>query len=70
MPIQQNVNLQSKIIGMMPDPLAGIALTIYPREIPKGIGIYLAVQPGVAENGGTEWGWGLDLVQATPACTG
>jgi hypothetical protein len=70
MPIQQNVNLQSKIIGMMPDPRAGIALTIYPKAIPNGIGIYLAVQPGVAENGGTEWGWGLDLVQATPACTG
>jgi hypothetical protein len=68
---EADANLQGKILGMVPmDPMKGIALTIDTRQIPSGVGIYLAVQPGVAENGGTEWGWGLDLVKTAPACTG
>jgi hypothetical protein len=68
---EADAKLQGKILGMVPmDPLKGIALTIDTRQIPGGVGIYLAVQPGVAENGGTEWGWGLDLVTTAPACTG
>lgn len=68
---EADANLQGKILGMMPmDPGKGIALTIDTRQIPSGVGIYLAVQPGVAENGGSEWGWGLDLVKTAPACTG
>ena len=68
---EADANLQGKILGMVPmDPMKGIALTIDTRQIPSGVGIYLAVQPGVAENGGTEWGWGLDLVKTASACTG
>jgi hypothetical protein len=66
---EANADLQGKILGM---PAAmpfgqGIALTMYPRAIPHGIGIYLAIQSGSSSHG---WGWGLDLVQATQACTG
>ena len=72
---EANADLQGKILGM-PDAASGgregIALTIYPRQIPKGIGIYLAIQSG---SNSRDWGWGLDLVQATPrlhrlACCG
>ena len=66
---EANADLQGKILGMPMPPAGGegIALTIYPRQIPKGIGIYLAIQSG---SNSRDWGWGLDLVQATPACTG
>jgi hypothetical protein len=76
---EANANLQAKILGWPTSPVTGEApapnrpgnaLTIDTRQIPSGVGIYLAVQPGVAENGGTEWGWGLDLVKTAPACTG
>jgi hypothetical protein len=72
MPLQQNVDLQAKILDMTPmNPQAGIALGLYASEIPNGIGIYLAVRPPVREsNGSVDWSWGLDLVQATPGCTG
>ncbi len=66
---EANAELQGKILG---PPAAtpfgqGIALTLYPRAIPHGIGIYLAIQSGSNSH---DWGWGLDLVQATQACTG
>jgi hypothetical protein len=66
---EANANLQGKILGWPQVPLngPGVALTIYPQQIPRGIGIYLAIQSGSNSRG---WGWGLDLVQATPACTG
>jgi hypothetical protein len=67
MPDEANANLQEKILGGMPDIQGGIALTIHRPAIPKGIGIYLAVQSG---SGNAGWGWGLDLVKDTPACTG
>jgi hypothetical protein len=69
---EANTDLQGKILGwpssISPDQAHGIALTIYAQQIPRGIGICLAVQPDSSPHG--SWGWGLDLVQATPACTG
>jgi hypothetical protein len=66
---EANAELQGKILGMPATTPSGqgIALTLYTRAIPHGIGIYLAIESGSSSNG---WGWGLDLVQATQACTG
>ena len=74
---EANAKLQAKILGWPVAPVTGlapgalngpgIALSIYPQQIPRGIGLYLAVQSG---SNGQHYGWGLDLVQATPACTG
>jgi hypothetical protein len=64
---EANAKLQSRILGPMMNALQGIALSLYPRKIPKGMGIYLAIKSG---SDGDSWGWGLDLVQATPGCTG
>ena len=67
-----NADLQAKILGwpssIQPDHAHGIALTLYTRQIPRGIGVYLAVQGQSSPSG--SWGWGLDLVQASRACTG
>jgi hypothetical protein len=67
-----NAALQAKILGwpssIQPDQAHGIALTLYTRQIPRGIGVYLAVQGQSSPHG--SWGWGLDLVQASRACTG
>jgi hypothetical protein len=74
---EANADLQAKILGWPVAPVTGlasgplngpgIALSIYPQQIPRGIGIYLAVQSGSNRQ---HYGWGLDLVQATTACTG
>ena len=74
---EANANLQAKILGypvapvtgLAPGPVngPGIAITIHQRLIPRGVGIYLAVQSGSNRQ---HYGWSLDLVQATPACTG
>ena len=74
---EANENLQAKILGypvapvtgLAPGPVngPGIAITIHQRLIPRGVGIYLAVQSGSNRQ---HYGWSLDLVQATPACTG
>ena len=66
---EANANLQAKILGPLMPPAGGegIALTLYPRQIPTGVGLYLAIESGSSSR---SWGWGLDLVQATPACTG
>lgn len=61
-----NSHLQSRILGPVGVHPRGVALTLYPRAIPHGIGIYLPILSGR----GVGWGWGLDLVQATRACTG
>ena len=45
----------------------GVALTLHPRAIPHGVGIFLAIESG---SNSRSWGWGLDLVQATQSCTG
>jgi len=69
---EANAKLQAKILPMTPPSFNnGIALTIDTRQIPAGVGIYLAVQPPAKEpNGGTDWSWGLDLVQTATSCTG
>jgi hypothetical protein len=74
---EANANLQAKILGYPVAPVTGlgpgpvngpgIAITIHQRLIPRGVGIYLAVQSGSNRQ---HYGWSLDLVQATPACTG
>jgi hypothetical protein len=67
-----NANLQEKIFG---GPYAnlhgfahGILVTIAVRQIPPGVGVYLAVQSGSNEH--THFGWSTNLVRRTPACTG
>ncbi len=65
---EANADLQGKILGMQADvPPDQVALTLSPRAIPPGIGIYLAIQSGSSSSG---WGWSLALVQAAPSCTG
>jgi hypothetical protein len=65
---EANAMLQEKI---MPGtgPLGGVAVTIRPSAIPHGIGLYLkAWAAGPSANGGLSLQ--IDLVQATPQCTG
>jgi hypothetical protein len=64
---EANAKLQAKILGFPDVGNVYVALTFYPARIPDGIGIYLAVQSG---SNSRSWGWGLDLVQSAPACTG
>jgi hypothetical protein len=65
---EQNAQLQGKILGPpMMNPSTGIALTIRPRAIPAGIGVFLAANTDQGQGG---YGWGLDLVVASPSCTG
>ena len=49
------------------NPSAGIALAIRPRTILAGIGIFLAANTDQGQGG---YGWGLDLVVASPSGTG
>jgi hypothetical protein len=61
--------LQEKIMPGNPSPQNGVVLKIRPSAIPHGIGLYLkawAASPGA--NGGLSLQ--IDLVQATPQCTG
>jgi hypothetical protein len=68
MPDRANAELQAKILSVpATGPAKGIALAIQTQAIPKDIGVYLAIQSG---SGNHNWGWGMDLVQAAPACTG
>jgi hypothetical protein len=62
---EANARLQSEILQPSMHLHSGIALGIHTDEIPKGIGLNLTVQ--TSSNG---WGWSLDLVQVSPACTG
>ena len=74
---EANANLQAKILGwpvapvtgLSPGPVngPGIAITIHRQLIPRGIGMYLAVESGSDRE---HYGWSLDLVQATLGCTG
>jgi hypothetical protein len=64
---QANAQLQAKILGFPAAVGVHIALTVYPGKIPRGVGIYLAVRSDSDSQSG---GWGLDLVQASTACTG
>jgi hypothetical protein len=64
---EANADLQGKILGTEPGMSPrDLALTLSPKAIPSGIGIYLAIERPDA-NG---WGWSLALVQAAPSCTG
>jgi hypothetical protein len=58
-------------VAQSPMPV-GIAFTIHTQEIPHGVGLFIAVSNDghTANSGAQSWGWGLDLVQATSACTG
>jgi hypothetical protein len=64
---EANANLQAKILPFPPNVGKAIVLAIRRSVIPEGIGIYLAIESGSSDTG---WGWGLDLVKDTPACTG
>jgi hypothetical protein len=70
MSTQANAELQTKILPLPAQDnavLDGIALAFDKQAIPKGIGIYLAIQAGSNYH---EWGFSMDLVQDSPACTG
>ncbi len=58
-------------VAQSPMPV-GIAFTIHAQEIPQGVGLFIAVRNDgqTANSGAQNWGWGLELVQATSACTG
>jgi hypothetical protein len=63
---QANTQLQDRILVPATSPqIRSISLGVRPGAIPHGIGLYLAVH-----SGSQGWGWGVDLVQASPACTG
>jgi hypothetical protein len=65
---EANAHLQEKIMPG-PGPQSGVAVTIRPSAIPHGIGLYLkAWAAGPGANGGLSLQ--IDLVQATPQCTG
>jgi hypothetical protein len=63
----ENAVLQTKIAPREPIPSGTnkLALTLRPSAIPHGIGVYLAVS-----SCSDPWSWGMDLVQASPHCTG
>jgi hypothetical protein len=66
-----NAELQGKIMPMDPLPIGGVAVNIRPSAIPHGIGLYLkawAASPGTTSGAGLSLQ--IDLVQATPQCTG
>ena len=68
---EANAKLQGKIMPMNPLPLGGVAVNIRPSAIPHGIGLYLkawAASPGTQS--GNYLSLQIDLVQATPQCTG
>lgn len=68
---QANAELQGKIMPMNPLPVGGVAVNIRPSAIPHGIGLYLkawAASPGTQS--GQALSLQIDLVQATPRCTG
>jgi hypothetical protein len=66
-----NAELQAKIMPIDPLPVGGVAVNIRPAAIPHGIGLYLkawAASPGT--HSGPALSLQVDLVQATPQCTG
>jgi hypothetical protein len=65
---ERNAKLQGQIVLISTSaPKQGIALIIRGSAIPRGIGLYLTIQRG---SSASSWGYGLDLVNATPRCTG
>lgn len=68
---RENADLQGKIMPIDPLPTNGVAVNIRPSAIPHGIGLYLkawAASPGAQS--GAALSLQIDLVQATPQCTG
>jgi hypothetical protein len=68
---EANAELQGKIMPMDPLPVGGVAVNIRPAAIPHGIGLYVkawAASPGAPS--GPNLSLQIDLVQATPRCTG
>jgi hypothetical protein len=62
-----NARVQDKIIGLPTGMPGGVALTLHQQAIPDGVGLFLAIESGSSSQ---SWGWGLDLVQVAPSCTG
>jgi hypothetical protein len=62
-----NAELQGKIMPLYPLPTNGVAVNILPSAIPQGIGLYLKAW---APSTGGGLSLQIDLVQATPQCTG
>ena len=68
--MQASAEIQTKILPPPAQDIAvrdGIALAFDKQAIPKGIGIYLGIQSGSSYH---EWGFSMNLVQDSPACTG
>jgi hypothetical protein len=68
---EANANLQVKIMPMNPPPLGSVAINFRPAAIPPGIGVFLkawAASPGTTN--GPYLSLQVDLVQASPQCTG
>ena len=63
-----NAELQGKIMPLNPLPTRGVAVNIRPAAIPHGIGLYMKAWAANGSNGGLSLQ--IDLVQATPQCTG
>jgi len=66
-----NAELQGRIMPMKPLPIGDVAVNIRPSAIPHGIGLYVkawAASPGTQS--GPYLDLQIDLVQATPQCTG
>jgi hypothetical protein len=68
---EANAHLQGRIMPLYPLPVGGVAVNIRPSAIPHGIGLYVkawAASPGTQS--GPYLDLQIDLVQATPQCTG
>jgi hypothetical protein len=68
---EANAELQGRIMPMHPLPIGNVAVNIRPSAIPHGIGLYVkawAASPGTQS--GPYLDLQIDLVQATPQCTG
>jgi hypothetical protein len=68
---EANAKLQGKIMPMDPLPIGDVAVNIRPSAIRHGIGLYVkawAASPGT--HSGPYLDLQIDLVQATPQCTG
>jgi hypothetical protein len=65
---EANAKLQEKIMPMNPLPTGGVAVNIRPSAIPHEIGLYVKAWAANGNSGGLSLQ--IDLVQATPQCTG
>ena len=63
---EANANLQEKIMPGNPSAAGGVAVNIRPSAIPQGIGLYLKAWTA----GPGSLSLQIDMVQASPQCTG